>query len=256
MKHLVIPDTQVRPGVPVAHLEAVARYALEKRPDVIVHLGDHWDMPSLGAYESAVTKAVEARDIAADIEAGNTALSAFNTVLRRWNRRRPARRRYKPRLVLLRGNHEERILRYLRENPWAEGLLSAHPLQSPGWEVHEFLAPVVIDGIAYCHFFCRAADGNVKQSRRGAPNARLQVIREGMSATAGHQQGLDLHRQPVGGGQARWGLIAGSFYQHEETYLTPQGTSYWRGVILKHEVRDGDYDPCIVSMGYLLRKYT
>ena len=47
IKHLVIPDTQVKPDFHIEHLEWAGQYAVDKKPDVIVHLGDHWDMPSL-----------------------------------------------------------------------------------------------------------------------------------------------------------------------------------------------------------------
>jgi len=46
VSHLVIPDTQAKPGAPTKHLEWIGRYILDRRPDVVVHLGDHWDMPS------------------------------------------------------------------------------------------------------------------------------------------------------------------------------------------------------------------
>ena len=47
MNILLIPDTQVKPGVPLDHLHALSRFIVHRRPDAIVHIGDHWDMPSL-----------------------------------------------------------------------------------------------------------------------------------------------------------------------------------------------------------------
>ena len=49
-KHLVIPDTQVKPEHSVKHLRWAGKYAAEKKPDVIIHIGDHGDMPSLSSY--------------------------------------------------------------------------------------------------------------------------------------------------------------------------------------------------------------
>ena len=51
MKHMVIPDTQCKPGVPMEHLTWAGQYAVEQKPDVIIHIGDHWDMPSLSSYD-------------------------------------------------------------------------------------------------------------------------------------------------------------------------------------------------------------
>src|SRR4051812_15174002 len=44
--HLVIPDVQAKPNVTHDHLEWIANYAIEKRPDVIIQIGDWADMPS------------------------------------------------------------------------------------------------------------------------------------------------------------------------------------------------------------------
>lgn len=216
MRHLVIPDTQAKPGVPDDHLEWAARYALDKEPEVIIHLGDHWDFPSLSSYETSSTKVANGRDILADIRAGNEALRRFDDVIRQENRRRNHRRRYKPKRILLRGNHDGetnggRVERALEAEPWLAGFFEAHPMESPGWDVVPFLQPVILHGIKYSHFYVRGANGKVTQSRRGMPSAKAQVVREAMSATAGHAQGLDYHQQPCGH-TIHHGLIAGSFY--------------------------------------------
>jgi len=51
------------------------------------------------------------------------------------------------------------------------------------------------------------------------------------------------------------GIQAGSFYDHEEAYLTPQGTVYWRGILLLTEVRDGSFNLVEVSLDYLRRRF-
>ena len=66
---VVIPDTQVKPGVNTDHLEALGNYIVYKQPETIVHLGDHWDMFSLNLYDRG-TKAAEGANYQEDIDAG------------------------------------------------------------------------------------------------------------------------------------------------------------------------------------------
>lgn len=73
------------------------------------------------------------------------------------------------------------------------------------------------------------------------------------SATAGHQQGLDVAVVPTPDGLQR-GVIAGSFYLHDEEYMGPLN-QYWRGLIVKHAVFCGDYSLCEVDMNWLAAKY-
>ncbi len=257
MKHLVIPDTQVRPGVDTDHLTWIGRYIVDKRPDVIVHLGDHWDMYSLCKYDKGRKRCYRGASFQADIKAGNEAMNKLLAPLQKDNKRlaRNKKAQYRPRMVFLIGNHEMRIESAIDEDPETlEGIIGFFQLNLGDWEVIPFLRPIIIDGVMYSHFFPRSANGRVMQNRRGAPNARLQVLREGMSCTAGHLQGLDVSPYPFGS-RMQWGMIAGSCYLHDEAYLTEQGNNYWRGLIVKHEVKEGNYNPMFVGLDYLRRRY-
>ena len=40
-----------------------------------------------------------------------------------------------------------------------------------------------------------------------------------------------------------------------EDYLGPQGNKHWRGCLMFHEVKDGQFDLMPVSLDYLNKKY-
>lgn len=252
--HLVIPDTQVRPGVPTDHLRWIGLYLLDRRPDVVIHLGDHWDLPSLSSYDRG-KKAAEGRRLKEDIDAGNRALRLITDPLDQFNygRRRRGQTEYLPRLVLLRGNHEHRLQRYIDEHGELDGALGFDALHSPGWEVHDFLKPVFIDGVGYSHFWANPMTG---RPYGGMVETRLRTI--GHSFSMGHQQtlqtGVRYVHGPNGPTQQR-GLVAGACYLHEEDYKGYQGNAHWRGVLVKHEVDGGSYDLLEVSLDFLCRKY-
>lgn len=243
-KHLVIPDTQVKPGVPTAHLSWIGKYAAEKRPDTIIHLGDHWDMPSLSSYDKG-KRSIEGRRYAADVAAGNRALELLTAPILK-------AKGYSPRLILLRGNHENRIEREVENNPTLEGKIGYGDFNDTalGWEVIPYLVPVVLDGIWYAHYFY-----NPKTGRPWGGDARFKLKQIHNSFTMGHVQGKDECEIPLPGGRRIRGLVAGSCYQHEESYIGPQGNNEWRGVLMKHEVRDGQYDLMEVSLDFLKRRF-
>lgn len=247
-RHLFIPDTQVQPGVRTSHIEALGNYIAHWKPEVIVIAGDWYDMKSLCVYDRDLADVTERR-YAGDIKAGDDALALLQ---KPWI----GIRSYKPRRIFTLGNHEERANRLVDEQPKLRGAVQMpwDYAKISGWEVYPYLKPVVVDGVAYAHLFVKAANGRVTNTRFGAANARTQVLREMRSCTAGHKPGLDVHIQPVGTGSMR-GVIAGSFYQHQEPYMTAQGDTYWRGVLMKHEVHKGDYSLMEVSLNYLLRKW-
>jgi len=252
-KHLLIPDTQVKEGVPLHHLEALGNYIVEKRPDVIVHIGDHWDMPSLSSYDRG-KKAMEGRRVIKDIDAGIRAMEILLAPLRRLQARQKKNKKriYSPRMEFCIGNHEERIARHLESNPELDGSFGYENLclADFGWNVNPFLSPVLIDGISYAHYFYNPLSG---RPYGGAINNKLNKVKS--SFTMGHVQGLEIATETTNTGNKIWGLVAGSFYLHDETYKGPQGNDHWRGVVMKHNVNNGDYSPCIVDIHYLLDKY-
>lgn len=253
-RHIIIPDTQVKPNVPIDHLRWIGNYIVMKQPDVIVHLGDHADMPSLSSYDKG-KKSFEGRRYIRDVEASINGMNALLTPIATYNEGRQPGAKYLPELHLLLGNHEERILRAVESQPELDGTIGIHDLRYSdyGWTVHDYLDVVEIDGIRYSHFFPRSATGRVMQSKRGAPSAKIQVQREMKSCVSGHLQGLDYYIYQ--GARRMHGIQSGSCYLHEEAYLSPQGTQYWRGIIILHEVSEGQFDPMFVSLGYLCRRY-
>lgn len=245
--HMVIPDVQAKPDVPNEHMEWVANYAIEKRPDVIINLGDWADMHSLSAYDKG-KRCYEGRRYTKDIEAANYSLERFERVLEDYNRTHTDAP-YNPRKVLTFGNHEYRIIRATDLDAALDGKLTLEDLdfERRGWECHQFLEVVKIDGIEYSHYFI---SGNM--GRPVSTAAALLRARNG-SATMGHVQNCDLaiHKQTQ-----HMALFAGICYMHNETYLGPQGNATRRQIIMKHEVDDGRYDPMFVSLRFLQKRYS
>lgn len=250
--HLVIPDCQVRPDVPLDHLEWIGNLIVEIKPDVVVCLGDFADMESLCSYDKG-KKCFEGRRYRKDIECSKRGMRRLLTPVTRYNNglRRNKKRLYQPEYVLTLGNHEDRIDRAIQGQPELEGVISVDDLsyESFGWNVYPYLAPVQIDGVTYSHYFYN------KLSGRPHPNSRLMLHREHMSCTQGHVQILDYDVQYTGDGRALHGLRVGACYLHDEAYKGPQGNAHWRGVVLKTNVRDGMYDPQFISIESLGEEY-
>jgi hypothetical protein len=250
--HAIIPDCQIRAGDDVRFLTAIGNYLVKKQPDVIVNLGDFADMPSLSSYDVG-KKSFEGRRYRTDIEATHLAMEALLKPIEEFNARarKNKEKQYKPRMVLTLGNHENRINRAVNDDAKLEGVLSTNDLKYRefGWEVYDFLDVVVIDGVAYSHYFVTGVAG------RPAGSAAAQFRKTNMSCVAGHQQGLQIHTGNRADGALLTSIIAGSCYEHNEQYLGPQGNKHWRGFLMLHDVHDGEFDLMPVSLDWVTRKY-
>ena len=249
---LVIGDIQASPERPTKHLTALGNWIVEHKPDVLVNIGDTYDMPSLSSYDSGAKKAADKRCVWSDLEAGNTALNALCKPLRELQKRqkRNKKRPWKPRMVFTTGNHEHRINRFIDDNPEFDTLLNAHTLLLNEWEVYSFLQPVNIEGILFAHYFKNPGS---KFPIGGTMQNRLNRIKE--SFVQGHEQGIKFDRV-VTLNRTITGLVCGSFYMHDEDYMGPQGNkTHWRGCCFLENASNGDYELRELSLNYLLENY-
>jgi hypothetical protein len=76
-----------------------------------------------------------------------------------------------------------------------------------------------------------------------------------MSCVAGHQQSKQVAYGKRADGQSICGIIAGSFYLHDEDYMDQLSNKHWRGLLMMHEVQDGHFDEMFLSIEYLERKF-
>ena len=251
-KHFVLPDCQIRQGDNLDFLTAIGNYLVRKQPDVVVNLGDFADMASLSSYDQG-KKSFEGRRYTHDIQAAKQAMEALLAPIKSFNERakKNKEKQYKPRMVLCLGNHEHRINRAIENDAKLDGVLSINDLgyEEFGWEVYPFLDVVIVDGIAYSHYFVTGIAG------RPASTAAAQLRKTNMSSIAGHQQGLQVSTGSRADGKRLQSIIAGSCYEHDEDYLGPQGNKHWRGCLVLHDVVDGEFDLMNIKLDWLKRKY-
>lgn len=245
--HLVIPDCQVKDGVDTSHLGAIGRYIVDKRPDVVVCIGDFADMPSLCSYDRG-KKSFEGRRYRADIQAAVAGMAQLMAPLAEYNAVQVRARKpvYKPRMVMTLGNHEDRITRAVEDDARLDGTIGLGDLQYEkfGWEVHPFLDVVEIDGVEYSHYFTSGVMG------RPVSSAAALLRERAGSAIQGHVQKFDMAVHPK---TQKIAMFAGIAYTHDEGYLGPQDNCCRQQIVVLNEVVDGRFDPMLVSLRYLER---
>lgn len=252
--HMIIADTQAKPNVDLSYCAWIGEYIVDKRPDELIHIGDHFDFESLSSYDKG-KRVMEGRRLVADIEAGQEGMRLMMEPLLRLQaqQRRFRKKVYQPRMTFCTGNHEARFDRMANDNPELEGFVGTATLnlEQYGWEVQPFLKPIEIDGIYYVHYLMNPMNG---RPRGGSAAAQLKAV--GSSFVVGHKQVLDI---AIGDnqldGKFKIGIINGACYEHDEAYKGYQGNSHFRGLTVLHEVNDGFGVPMPVSLRYLKEKY-
>lgn len=244
LKVAIIADTQCKPGEDLHYMSCLGKFLADKQPDVIVHIGDHYDAPSLSSYDKG-KKSFEGRRLLKDLQAGYEGMELLLGPVR-------AKAGYNPRLVFCVGNHEDRFDRLSRDMPELDGFVGVDllKLEEFGWEVYPYLKPVNIGGIHFVHYLANPFTG---KPYGGTALSQLKSV--GTSFVVGHKQLLDVAMLPTLDGKMRIGIINGACYPFEEAYKGFQGNNHFRGVTMLNEVKDGFGLPSFASLDYIMRKY-
>lgn len=254
--HLVIPDDHALPGDNFRRFEWLSELIMERQPEVIVKIGDSWDLPSLCSYDKGKKSHIVKKNLKEDMEVGHKSeeilfgpIVKYNNTRARWKKKK-----YNPLIVKCIGNHEFRLARMLEYDPQWEGFVSMDDFrtrQDVQEHVIDYLDFDVVDGVGYSHFFVSGVQG------RPASSARAMISKKGMSCTMGHVHTLDYAVMKKPTGEIIRGVFCGSFHDrdHKSFAGAQVDNVWWNGVIYKHNVINGDYDVEEVSVERLERIY-
>lgn len=248
--HLIIPDTHAHYQHHNRRAEWLGKLINDVKPEVVIHLGDSADMPSLSSYDRG-TKSFQGRSYRADIDAHLD----FNDRL--WSTVRSTKRKM-PRRIFLEGNHEHRIKKAINLQPELDGAISFDDLELNRYydEIIEYngRSPGVteIDGVSYAHFFISGVMGKPL----GGAHPAYSILSKGHgSATAGDLHLLSYEVQTGLNGRRMQGLVAGCYFDYPSDWAGNANNLYWRGVVIKRNVEDGNYDPQFVSLDAIRKEY-
>lgn len=163
---------------------------------------------------------------------------------------------YHPEMHLLGGNHDEgRINRVINDDSKLDGTIGIEDLEYEkfGWKYHPFKEVVVIDGIAFCHYF---TSGLMDKPIGGANIGRTLLTKKFMSCIQGHTHTLNLACDTLPNGRRIWGMTAGCYFEHKESYVSQQAQdAWWRGLTMLHDVDNGDFNPSLIGMDFIKKRY-
>lgn len=256
-KILIIPDAHASPAYDNDRFDWLGRFIVDEQPDIIIQLGDFGDMPSLSSYDKG-KKSFEGRRYIEDIQSVREAMDRLLAPLKNYNkqRRKKKEKQYKPRRIIILGNHEDRINRTVQCEPQYYGTISTDDLwfDKAGWEVYGFLEVVFIEGFCVSHYFPSAMGRAI-----GGKNLASRLITEKhASVIVGHSHLLDISERTRADGTKMLAIVGGCYVHPECIEDWNRGTfdQWWNGVIMLEGAKDGYYKELrLIRQEVLKEKY-
>lgn len=253
MKHLILPDAHDRPGTNQDRFEWIGNLAVQRRPDVIIDIGDFADMESLCSYDKG-KKEYEGRRYIKDVASARKARERLMAPIHTHNAKYPDDQ-YTPKLKALVGNHEARITKATSLQPELDGFLNIDDLGAVemGWDVVPFLQPIMINGIAYCHYF---TSGVMGRPIGGKSPAGMLLEKKHISCIQGHDHLLDFSCATRADGKKIMAMTVGCYFDYDMHWAGPANSIYWRGVVMLNDVKDGSFDPEAININRMKKEYS
>lgn len=248
--HLLIPDPHARPDYNNRRADYLAKLIIDLRPDVVINMGDVFDMPSLSSYDKG-KRSFQGKSYAKDIAAGLEFQDRIWSPVKTRKKKLPLR-------VQIVGNHEHRVEKALDLSPELEGTIGSQDFCFQ--EFNDIVVPydglypgeITLDGITYAHFF---VSGVLGRPISGLHPAYTLLTKRHVSSTAAHNHTLDYYQYPRPDGRWLHGLLAGCYLDYHSPWAGQAQKLWWNGVIFKEEVENGQYDLTLISLQQLEKEY-
>ena len=241
--HLVIGDPHCTPRTSNERFLWAGRLAADFKVTHVICMGDFCSMDSLSTYDRG-KKSFEGRRYRKDMDHSHEALSLFNQGLGS----------HRPKKIMIHGNHEDRIDRFVEENPELEGSISIDDLKFKkyGWKEVKYKDIKVIDGVHYSHHL---PSGIMGSAISGENIARSILTKHKVSATVGHSHLLDYAISTLPNGRKLHAMSAGCYLSYKEFFARDTQHMWWSGLIVKREVKNGDYNLETIDIKTVRREY-
>ncbi len=249
--HLVYGDSHAHPNFNNDRADLISRAIQDIKPDVVVNIGDNADMASLSTYEKGLRQ-FYGRSYKEDINAHLDFDRRVWEPVKRLKKKLPFR-------VFCIGNHEQRIEKALDRSPELQGAISMKDL---GLEQHyDTIVPyagsgtpgtIVVDGITYAHYVVAGVSGRALSSLHMGYGL---VSKKHRSVTVGHQHVYSHCSQSIGVDKFIHGLCLPCMTDYEVDWAGNITDLWNRGIVVKRNVHDGDYDLEVISLDQLRKKY-
>jgi len=254
---LVIPDSHATPHHHNNRFDLLGKFIVDRKPDIIVNIGDFGDMAALCSYDKG-KKSFEGRRYIEDVRSVIDAQQRMFAPLKEYNlqQRKNAKKQYKPELYLTLGNHEYRINRAVELQPELAGALSIDDLQYEkfGWTVVPYTQPILLHGVAFCHHF---SSGVMGRPIGGEHPAHSLIVKMHQSCIAGHAHIRDFCERTSADGRRIMSLVVGCFLDEDqhEAYAGEANKMWWRGLVMLKDVENGQFEPEFINIRQLKKLY-
>lgn len=250
---LVVPDQHAHPDFNNDRADWLGKLILDLKPDVVVNMGDTFDMPSLSSYDKGKAS-FHGASYEKDINAGLDFLDRMWSPIKKAKKKRPYS-------VFLEGNHCHRLKKVLEYQPELAG--DKFGVSYKNYQLSDYHHEVVYyegqtpgiytrQDISFAHYM---VSGLMGRPISGEHHASSLLAKNHCSCVVAHSHTVDWSVRSSPTGNRIMGLVSGVYQDYKSPWAGNVSHLWWSGVVYLRGAENGVYDPEFISLGALRREY-
>lgn len=250
---LVVPDQHAHPDFNNDRADWLGKLILDLKPDVVVNMGDTFDMPSLSSYDKGKAS-FHGASYEKDINAGLDFLDRMWSPIKKAKKKRPYS-------VFLEGNHCHRLKKVLEYQPELAG--DKFGVSYKNYQLTDYHHEVVYyegqtpgiytrQDISFAHYM---VSGLMGRPIGGEHHASSLLAKNHCSCVVAHSHTVDWSVRSSPTGNRIMGLVSGVYQDYKSPWAGNVSHLWWSGVVYLRGAENGVYDPEFISLGALRREY-
>jgi len=255
---LCIPDAHVTPDdKDMWRFNALGKLIVERRPDLIVQLGDFVSLESLSHWDQNKRLLMEHRRYKKDIAAGKDAIKRiFDPLFTLQKKQKDWKMKvYRPKTLWFEGNHEAWATQYIEQHPEMCGSVNVASdlgLTEMGMSALPYRSVITTNGISFCHAPMMA--NNKATGGKYALNRASELHNNSIVFAHLHRyESLNVQRNDTK--NISMSLCCGCFFVDTPLYAQGSHGAYWKGVTLLHQYDYGLFDTEQISIERMKHGY-
>ena len=248
--YLICPDSHAIPTFNNDRADWLGKLIADVRPDVLVHMGDACDLPSLSSYDKG-TRGFVGKTYRKDVDAHLDFQERMWAPIKKLKKKLPFS-------VQLIGNHEFRVHRALDLSPELEGTIGFKDFRFEDY--YDVIVPyegstpgvIELDGILWAHFFVTGISG---RPAGGEHAASTLLSKNNMSSIAAHTHLYDYCTKTGINGKTINSVVVGCYQDYINDWSGNIGKLWRSGITILDNVQDGDFDIKFIRLKTLKDEY-
>ncbi len=256
MNILPIGDTHTHPGDNSKRLQALGNYIVDKKPDVIVIMGDWFDFDSISKFNEPGSITREGMRLRKELDVGAMGYKIMLHELSYYNKQQAKHKhkQYLPEVIFLKGNHEFRLDKLAENNAIFSGAFSIEKELNQVYPTTmvEYGEYIDIDGILFTHIPFKA--GRPLASVVNTTGATLDLVDK--SVIFGHTHRLEVkEKRRAGSYNLIRAINVGCLFENIPNYAKNDNPAWWKGLVPITSYGKGEFDFSTLSMTQLKKQY-